>query len=82
MLKEGLIMRISPAILTVSGAILLVTTPIYAQTVNVKINGVDTAHSGHIMVMMFTRDGFSIKHEKALQTRYVPSKQSHFLYPD
>ncbi|KZN33171.1 DUF2141 domain-containing protein [Pseudoalteromonas luteoviolacea] len=70
---------------TFAGVMLTMANTVHAHSIEVKINGIDTERSGQIMVMLFAQEGFPIKHDKAIQTRYLtpdtPSHQVTFTRP-
>ena len=66
--EEGFIMR---AVLVV--VILLMSNAGLAQEekISIEVSGIDVERGGNLIVLVFSSDGFPVKHEKALLTQTI-----------
>lgn len=53
-----------------------------AQNFTVEVSGIDVRRGGNLIVLMFAREGFPIRHEHALLSKTVPisSEQMHLTF--
>lgn len=54
------------------GFLMLSTNNAWATELKIKVNNVEVERGGQIIVMIFSEEGFPIKHEKAIFTQLKP----------
>ncbi|MBQ4838556.1 DUF2141 domain-containing protein [Pseudoalteromonas luteoviolacea] len=57
----------------------MATKSIAASNVQIKITDIDTNRPGQIMVMLFEKEGFPVKHDKAVQTQFHSPTEASLL---
>ena len=50
------------------------------QTISVTVTDIQTIREGNLMVMLFEKDGFSTKHEKAAEIKTVKANKSEMTF--
>lgn len=64
-----------------AGAI-LITAPLftYAETVNIEVQHIMVSKGGNVMVLLFTGEGFPIKHDRAVAVQIKPANAERLLF--
>ena len=65
-----------------SALIVLVTmaTPAFDQDIVIRVADIDSARPGNIMAMVFGKEGYPTKHDKALQVQNKSADSSELLF--
>ena len=58
----------------------LLSTQAAAEVVSVEVDNIHVEKGGNVMVLMFTDEGFPIKHERAVQVETKPADQARLSF--
>jgi uncharacterized protein (DUF2141 family) len=59
----------------ITAGLILIAVPMFAhaETVNVEVNNIRVSKGGNVMVLLFTGEGFPIKHDQAVALHTKPA---------
>jgi len=62
--------------------LILITIPliVHAETINVEVENIMVSRGGNVMVLLFTGEGFPIKHDKALTVKTKPASAERLKF--
>ena len=68
----------------ITAGLILIAVPMFAhaETVNVEVNNIRVSKGGNVMVLLFTGEGFPIKHDQAeaLHTKPANAERLDFKF--